>query len=242
MEKSAEVQVMSKIYKDANQVVGWVGELTKDAQKGFQLFRELTSRTEDDDYSDFLEAYIRDASSDPCRVALVALLDRLYWTRLWILQEATINKRMFLRFGSDPRDTIKVQELLELDFIRFEVVSRWQKHRRNDWEQSFIQGFDSLMNNVYSVGGYLPDLYPLKVEDTQPFLLSSLCGGPLCSNPLDYVFGLIGLFEHRPVTVDYGTTPRRAGKCSTSYAKVGFPLLGVGQSFRFHSFNIPKSS
>lgn len=125
------------------------------------------------------------------------------------MQEATINKRMFLRFGRNPRDTIKVQVLLELDSIRFEVVSKWQKHRRDDWERCFIQRFDSLMNNVYSVGGYLPDLYPLKVEDLQPFLLSSLCGGSLCSNPLDYVFGLIGLFEHRPVTVEYGTTPRK---------------------------------
>ena len=65
------------------------------------------------------------------------------------------------------------------------------------------------MNSVYSVGGYLAKIYPLKVGELQPFLLSSLCGGPLCSNPLDYVFGLIGLFESPPVTVDYGLTPRK---------------------------------
>lgn len=209
VEKSAQVQEMANIYKDADQVYGWVGELTQDAEEGFQLFRELTGRTEDEDYyGKALDAYIQDASNDHCWVALVNLLDGPYWTRLWILQEAVINQRVFLRFGRNPRDSIKVQELLELDFIRFEVVSKWQKYRRNDWERSFIQRFDSLMNNVYS-SGYLSELYPLKVGELQPFLLSSLCGGPLCSNPLDYVFGFIGLFEYPPVTVDYGSSPRK---------------------------------
>ena len=63
------------------------------------------------------------------------------------------------------------------------------------------------MNNVYNIG-YISDLYPLKVGELQPFLLSLLCGGPLCSNTLDYIFGLVGLFEYPPVTVDYGSTPR----------------------------------
>ena len=210
VEKSAEVQDMARIYRDADRVYGWVGELTPEAQEGFRLFRELTSRTKDKDYySKALDAYIQDASNDSCWVALVELLDRPYWTRLWILQETAINPRVCLRFGRDPRDEIKVQELEELDFVRFEVVSKWHKYRRGDWEYSFVQRFDSVMNKVYSVGGYLAGIYPLKVRELQPFLLSSLCGGPVCSDPLDYIFGLVGLFEYKPVAVDYSITPQK---------------------------------
>ena len=102
-----------------------------------------------------------------------------------------------------PSVPIKVQELFEWDFVRFEVVSKWREHRGND---SDFQRFDSVMNNVYNIG-YISDLYPLKVGELQPLLMSLLCGGPLCSNALDSIFGSVGLSECLPVTVDYGSTP-----------------------------------
>ena len=147
-ERNAQVQDMASIYKDADEVLGWLGELSQEAQKGFRLFRELTSRIEDEDFGQFLEDYIRDVSNDISWLALVELLDRPYWIRLWILQECSVNPRVSLRFGRNPEDSIKIQELFEWDFIRFEVVSKWREYRGNGWERSFIQRFDSTMNKV----------------------------------------------------------------------------------------------
>lgn len=170
-ERNTQVQDMANTYKDARQVIGWVGELTQEAPRGFQLFRDLVSRINDEDFGTFVDGYIRDVSNDLNWLALVDLLDRPYWIRLWILQEVSVNPRVSLRFGGNPKDEIKVQDLFEWDYVRFEVVSRWREHRRNDYEASFIQRFDSTMNNVYNIG-YTPDMYPLKVEELQPFLLS----------------------------------------------------------------------
>lgn len=207
-EKSAQVQDMANVYKDADEVIGWVGEPVGEAYKGFRLFRELTDRHDDEDFGEFLEHYIGNVSNDEYWIALVDLLDRPYWNRLWILQEVSVNPRITLRFGRDPEYKIKLEELFEWDWIRFEVVSKWREHRGDDSEGSIINRFDSTLNSVYNIG-YIPDLCPLTVEELQPFLLSSLCGGSVCSNPLDYIFGLIGLFEAPPVTVDYGTAPRK---------------------------------
>ncbi|KAG8527890.1 uncharacterized protein KY384_006806 [Bacidia gigantensis] len=206
-ERNAQVQDMANIYKAAEEVIGWIGELNPEAPIGFRIFREITARHRNEGFDDFLDAYIRDVSNDPSWEALLELLDRPYWTRLWILQEVSVNLQVSLRFGSDPENMIKVQDLFEWDTIRFEIVAKWRTHRRSHTEESFIQRFDSVLNNVYNAA-FVPSLYPLTLEEFQPFLLSLLCGGPLCSCPQDFIFGVVGLFSRSPVTVDYGISPR----------------------------------
>ena len=120
---------MANIYRDADQV--WVGELTREAQKGFQLFRELTDRMEDEHFSKFLEAYLRDGSNGDYWVALVELLDCPYWIRLWIFQEVFVSPHVSLCFRQHPKDTMRLRELFEWDFVRFEVVSKWREHCGN---------------------------------------------------------------------------------------------------------------
>jgi hypothetical protein len=57
--------------------------------------------------------------------------------------------------------------------------------------------------------GYIPVLYPLTLKEFQPLLLSYICGGPRATDPRDYVYGILGLFESPPVTVDYALTPKQ---------------------------------
>lgn len=71
-----------------------------------------------------------------------------------------------------------------------------------------MQRFDIVSNNVYNMG-YLPSLYPLTIEEFQPLLQSHMCNGPLATNPLDYIYGILGLFNTTVMpVVDYSLSPR----------------------------------
>lgn len=70
-----------------------------------------------------------------------------------------------------------------------------------------MQKFDAISNNVYNMG-HLPPLVPLTADEFQPLLQSRICNGPLVSNPLNYVYGIIGLFDTPILPVDYSISPR----------------------------------
>ena len=200
-ERSAQVQKMAGIYRNAVEVVGWLGEKTERFDRGFELMKGLIEHDADE--------YLRDSSYEQAWKDLVELLDRPYWTRAWILQETAINPNVDLRFGRDPEDGVAIEYITNWDDIRFEVVSKWRElHHEEEWEGSIMQRFDQVSNNVYNMG-FLPESYPLKVEELQPLLQSYMCGGPLATNPLDYVYGILGLFDSTLVTVDYKLSPRQ---------------------------------
>ncbi|KAJ4376237.1 hypothetical protein N0V83_001520 [Neocucurbitaria cava] len=199
-ERGQQVQDMALIYRNAEQVVGWLGDKTPDFDAGFSLLKLLIENDS--------EAYLKDTAFETSWEALTSLLDRPYWTRVWILQETAINTKVHLRFGINPNDELTVGDLEDFDNMRFEVVSKWRElHPENEWEGSSMQRFDVVMNNVYNMG-YLPKLCPLTADEFQPLLQSHMCNGPLATNALDYVYGVLGLFDSAIVSVDYSISAR----------------------------------
>jgi hypothetical protein len=168
---------------------------------GFALLQKLI---EEDSQS-----YLEDANYTSAWESLISLLDKPYWTRVWILQETAINPNVLLKFGaSSSKQQIAVSFLSEWDNIRFEVLSKWRElHPDAGWEGSMMQKFDAISNNVYNMG-HLPPLVPLTADKFQPLLQCQICNGPLASNPLDYVYGIIGLFDTPILPVDYSLSPR----------------------------------
>ncbi|KAF2748961.1 HET-domain-containing protein, partial [Sporormia fimetaria CBS 119925] len=78
-ERNAQVQKMAGIYRHAARVICWLGHLTPDYEMGLDLLDALRS----EDY----DAYLEDASLWSAWDALVELLDRPFWRRMWIMQE-----------------------------------------------------------------------------------------------------------------------------------------------------------
>jgi hypothetical protein len=164
-----------------------------------------------------------------CQAARQAVLDEAlgYYKK----QRSSLGCRC--AFEDDQESEITVQDLSEWDNIRFKVVSKWRElHSDQEWEGSLMQRFDVISNNVYSMA-YLPSLYPLTIDEFQPLLQTYICGGPLATNPLDYVYGILGLFDTHVLSVDYSITPR--GPLSQSFriesapnSTTRFPVLGVG--------------
>ncbi|KAG9194055.1 hypothetical protein G6011_04090 [Alternaria panax] len=200
-ERNAQVQKMASIYRSAFEVVGWLGHTLPDFDVGFSLLKTLI---EEDS-----QPYLEDTSYTPAWESLISLLNKPYWTRVWILQETAINPNVLLKFGTNSsKQQIAVSFLSEWDNIRFEVVSKWRElHPDAEWEGSMMQKFDGISNDVYNMG-HLPRLVPLTADEFQPLLQSQICNGPLASNPLDYVYGIIGLFDTPILSVDYSVSPR----------------------------------
>jgi hypothetical protein len=199
-EPNSQVQKMASIYRSAVDVVGCLGSARPDFEMGLSLLQKLLV----DDEQLYLEN-----SYAPAWEALIALLDNPYWTRVWILQETALNPNVMLKFGIDSNKHITISDLSEFDNVRFEVVSKWRElHIDDDWEGSMMQKFDAISNDVYNMG-YLPPLVPLTVDEFQPLLQSQICNGPLATNPLDYVYGIIGLFDTPILSVDYSYSPRQ---------------------------------
>ena len=115
LERNAQVQKMASIYRSAFEVVGWLGQTSPDFGIGFALLQKLI---EEDSQS-----YLEDVNYTSAWESLISLLDKPYWTRVWILQETAINPNVLLKFGaSSSKQQIAVSFLSEWDNIRFEVV------------------------------------------------------------------------------------------------------------------------
>jgi len=94
-----------------------------------------------------------------------------------------------------------------------------------------MQRFHFISNNVYNIG-YLPLLYPLTIDEFQLLLQAHIYNGPLATNPLEYVYGILGLFDTHVLSVDYSVSPRdlyhRVIIESAPNSTTRFPVLGVG--------------
>lgn len=82
------------------------------------------------------------------------------------------------------------RELFGWDFVSlrlFEVVYCFPVAGGSIAETTWtFSRFGSIMSNVYNIG-FFSDVYSLQFEDFEFFLLSLVCGEPLCSDLLDYI-------------------------------------------------------
>ncbi|KAF1976248.1 HET-domain-containing protein [Bimuria novae-zelandiae CBS 107.79] len=107
-EKNHQVRFMSKIYKNAESVVAWLGAAENDS----------------DFAMDYLASPLPDPESDNTprlEKALMSLFSRPYWSRQWIVQELKLARSaMFFCgeqwvTGSDFRDFIPFGDTMEMD-------------------------------------------------------------------------------------------------------------------------------
>ena len=121
-------------------MVGWAGELTQEAPKGFQFFHHLTDRVDGEDFGEVLETCIEDVG----RITRSPILDLALDLARGFRQPRCLFACAKEGFRRMTRSNLK-RELFRWKFVRFEVVSEWREHRGNDWD---IQLFDSTMKKV----------------------------------------------------------------------------------------------
>ncbi|KAI5365744.1 hypothetical protein J4E82_011207 [Alternaria postmessia] len=107
LERAVEVQRMKDIYSASWSVVAWLGEATANSGAGLQLVKDLAAFREAGCELE-LERRLRD---DPrflggtCWLGLQQIVNREYWSRLWIIQEIVMGgTNVRLRCGASTID------------------------------------------------------------------------------------------------------------------------------------------
>jgi hypothetical protein len=80
-ERSSQVAIMGKLYRQASKVIAWLGPEPKD---GKMLFETLNGDM---------------TVSEKCRPALQGLMDNFYFRRAWIVQEIALSQDVILQYG-----------------------------------------------------------------------------------------------------------------------------------------------
>jgi hypothetical protein len=107
LERAVQVQRMKEIYSASWSVTAWLGEATANSDAGLQLVRDLAAFREAGCELE-LERRLRDDSrflGGTCWFGLQQIVDRKYWSRLWIIQEIVMGgTNVQLKCGASTTD------------------------------------------------------------------------------------------------------------------------------------------
>ena len=111
-ERSAQVAKMRTIYSNASLVVVWLGLVSSSSPLAFSFVRDLYEHLNEPSYFQETLSNPREA---PRLEALLHLLRREYWYRIWVIQEVNSARSLVLKCGSDTMEwehLVKVQKEL----------------------------------------------------------------------------------------------------------------------------------
>ncbi|KAI9650393.1 hypothetical protein NHQ30_000407 [Ciborinia camelliae] len=105
-ERNAQIQIMGQIYSGASRVIVWLGNAMDDSDTAMTMLQDITAqvvlrknhRISDEEYDHQLGQLSNDYDHKDWK-SLVALCQRPYWSRIWVLQEVHLSKSYEIRCG-----------------------------------------------------------------------------------------------------------------------------------------------
>lgn len=221
-EKSAQVQQMGAVYRNARETACWLGEADESSNQAMQFIREVnheqeTTRNslrqgppeEDAPHTDRVQAESSRARN-PRPSGLPPLLEELsefiplftdlfgreYWKRIWTVQEMALGGNVVVYCGQETADWTTFDE----------VFPDWlARHMEQDRDTS-----DSFHHGIILKSSYLP----ASTSALRQIVLGDSAGAVLletlvkyrvrnASDPRDKVFGLLGVCSHEGLEADY---------------------------------------
>lgn len=109
-ERNSQVPKMTQIYKQADQVLAWLGPSYEDSSLAFEFVRDMGEHHVDQSWA------VGELKNRTAQLhALSKLFQREYWMRMWVLQELTVAKSITIYCGDDSvsgEALVRVQRLL----------------------------------------------------------------------------------------------------------------------------------
>ncbi|KAM0287018.1 hypothetical protein ACHAQH_000703 [Verticillium albo-atrum] len=93
-EKSSQIPLMAEIYAMASSVIVWLGLPTEHSQPGLEILSYLAGSGKFDDNAPWNRMESHDVAA-----ALRDIIDRRYFQRLWVVQEAALAQRVVVHVG-----------------------------------------------------------------------------------------------------------------------------------------------
>lgn len=170
-EKNHQVNMMSRIYSNAHRVMTWLGEPARRDHAALYALRDCIDGS----------PFERDEKS--VRDGLRYLGDSPYWSRIWIMQEIVLAKKVKFRVGRYDFDWKPIYSL------RLEASKPSSRYAHDmGWA----------MKNILDLRQHWYKGPSLDLRDGIRNFRSQKC-----SDPRDKIYGLLGLMEHKPCVPDY---------------------------------------
>ncbi len=241
-EKQQQLFLMQDIYPKAQQVCVWLGELTDGARIGMQKLTagfaqwKLIFRKQDPnvaEHGDIVAPTLKNLKNYATAAGIVELgnhqvevesgevrelLNRPWWTRVWIIQEAVLAKKLILMCGSEsaPWETIG------------KVVKR-QPDDSNDAIEMFgiqLTSHQSLLEDLYqTINQFRTKLIQNRL-DVSIYELMYDFRRLGCGNPRDRIYGFLGIASK---TVTENIVPNYSKSVTTAqiYTEFAQSLIGI---------------
>ncbi|KAI8716377.1 HET domain-containing protein [Fusarium sp. LHS14.1] len=141
-EKSHQVHQMHSIYSDADQVISWLGTGDEKSHLICRLMRDTGRALRQRDMDALRKLYGEEGSVDlvAAKEAFHAFCERRYWTRLWVIQEFAVGRRVAVACG----DWIVKSELITATLWAVDTLRR-HSHKKP------IEGLDIIRRNYHFV-------------------------------------------------------------------------------------------
>ena len=198
-ERTNQVKLMTDIYQKASQVVAWLGEENESTEKHLEVMRRFDEKFSNSPNDPLLKplAFNRAiAGSLIFDIVLASILKSPWFTRVWIVQEAAVNKNLVLQCG---------QRTFKLDSLVRAIAAYYQKAQ--DLDAADVTSHEKgppiqLILNLYKLRRML------LLDGEKPDLrqLLQISRSSEATDPRDYAFALVGIakeFQDPEMIPDY---------------------------------------
>lgn len=225
LEKSAQVQQMGSIYSAALFVLAWLGPAADESdlalkamahigQVCIEMPDHLTIRRRYEFFSKAISGVEGKSGSAFPTTAIVALLNRAWWNRIWIVQEVVLASKVHVLCGRSSTDFFTIglafTALAELPLI----------------SAQYGNGLTPQIQSVIPVLNCQPKLIQAALSSgskEEPFVTRiHMTPNMGATNPKDHIYGLLGMVSD---VAELGIQVNYQKSCSELYTEITVALL-----------------
>lgn len=199
-EKADQVRLMTQIYQQARSVAIWLGPRSQDSDLGMELIDKVSRGAKIP-----REISIRTPApfSEQSFAAVVALFEREYWHRLWVVQEVFNARNRVVYCGSTNLPWKAFQDASEVFRNNKDVLDRnfhpgycnnFHQARHGSYSQVLVYGGPGSLTGIGTVDKFSDGDNVSDLEAFQDLLdVMRNCRPKHSSEPRDKVYGILGV-------------------------------------------------
>ncbi|TGO41147.1 hypothetical protein BHYA_0026g00540 [Botrytis hyacinthi] len=171
-ERNAKIKIMGQIYSGTLRVIVWLGNAAENSDTALRMLKEIathatlrrTDATNSDEHSNQLIKLFNGFDNEEWK-ALVALCQRPYWSRIWILQEIYLAKSYRVHCGKES--------IGDSDFHDSIAIFHYEKMKTGNTTEYFHIITESAVS-AHRLAKNLPRIFTHYVAGYQPLRLEDL--------------------------------------------------------------------
>lgn len=197
-EKSSQVSMMGKIYEGAIMVIAWLGETDEFTEAGLEALRCLAAVNQGLTAADYAVHQRRELSSYSLNErhwqGLVAFFCRAWFTRVWVIQEVTLAKKLVVLFGESKvaEDTMRgAATFLARAGLWFKLTSYIFRfsHDVNGPRSRDVPALGAVIGSFAGLGA------GIRKGGVHPKLVTLFGRGNDASDPRDHIYAMAALVK-----------------------------------------------